>query len=126
MEYLNWGCEFVSEPNRQFPKKYIENAIWLPIELLLETSKQEVEENRLNARLISIAEEGLLEPGILIVGQNAAYLRDGNHRLQSAARLNWTHFPVEIELVERPIKKGLSLNKLIVELLKREEIVKFK
>lgn len=125
-EYLNWGCEFIDEQSRKTPEKYIGDAYWLPIEIILSTSKRPVEENRINARTISILEVGLKEPGRIYIGHNACYLEDGNHRVRSCARLGWTHFPVTIEIVDRVIKNGTPVNKIVSELLKREQNVKFK
>lgn len=123
--YTNWGCEFVSESIHAPPRRYISDAYWLPVELLELASTQEVSRSRVNARAIEISESGLQNPGELIVGSNACYLKDGNHRFKAVQQLGWRHFPVTIRTSDEPIRAGLSLSILIEELLKASSIIKY-
>ena len=126
MEYLNWGCEFIGGESPPPPEKYFESAIWLPVDILLTTSKQSLSEQRIDGKIISISEKGLEEPGLLHIGHNACYLKDGNHRLHSVNRMGWGYFPVEIKIIDKVIKNGAPINRVVEELLKREKDVKFK
>lgn len=125
IEYENWGCEFASEPINTPPVRYIGSAYWLPVEIVNLACTQEVSPARVNSRAIEISEDGLQNPGELIVGSNACYLKDGNHRFKAVQQLGWRHFPVTIRTSDEPIRAGLSLSILIEELLKASSIIKY-
>lgn len=126
IQYENWGCEFIDEPHYKPPEKKFKKYYWLPVALLQKFSLQDKNRARVIARAISILETGLKEPGILVVGQNSCYLKDGNHRLQAAIDLGWEYFPVDIVMKDHTLNRGVNLNLLVNELLKREAIVRFK
>ena len=126
MDYENWGCEFidVGVDAKPPPKRTLE-ALWLPVVLLkstvdrsyqgtLKTSKRE----RIEALMVSIAEYGLREHGILVVGRNSTKLQDGNHRFIACERLGWKYYPVRIKKSDSVIKTGSMQNdQFIMELI---------
>lgn len=130
-DYANWGCEFDFEPYNPKPESYLQNSLWLPIELL-ELALNSESVSKLNPDKIKkyqteISEDGLINPGFLIVGPNGSFLKDGNHRFQACKKIGYERFPVTLKPQEERIKvRGLPNQKLIEELAKALSIRRYK
>ena len=113
MDYGNWGCEFVGDLSSRTapPVRYPLDALWLPLSVLksaadpkyLEESKR-LRGERIERLKIEIAEQGIREPGLLIIGKNQVYLKDGNHRLLGCEAMGWQTFPVTLYYSDSQIK----------------------
>lgn len=113
MEYENWGCEFIEglSSRGEPPVRMLSDALWLPVSVLLSAAdpkylkdSRRLRRGRIEGLKHKILEEGIKEPGLLLIGRNQVYFKDGNHRLLGCLEMGWEWFPVTLKYEEAQIK----------------------